>query len=305
MSESIRSMHSLLARRRFLIGLATVAGAAATAGKVSAAGVPVAARHWPLWSVERGSSKVFLFGETPPLRDDWHDTRIQGLLSRCPVLWTETNQTMRADIKELIERYGKVAGKPLAAWLTKDDHARLQKAADFCHVSLDAFADFRPWLVGANLQEAYYRAAGLSGHSADSVLAAQAVKAGATSSSEFAAQDHVFAWFGAMTPAQDVQFLRYALDEILAGPEAGSRIYLDWSAGRFERAAAVMNRVARVYPELFDKIAVQRNRNWLPRFHTMLEGKGPVLTVVGLYHLVGPGNLLAELNKSGMVVRRI
>lgn len=306
MSYSMDDSKLLRGRRRVLFGLAAAAGFAATARTVPAWSASVdAAPAWPLWSVEGKGSKVYLFGETPPRVHDWHDARIEGLLPECSALWTETSHKHRADMQSLLTRFATVPNKPLSSWLTKEDETRLAKAAEYCHVPLDSLATYRPWAAGASLQDTYYQVAGLSDKSADRVLVAQAEKAGMATSSEFAMQDDVFAWFSTMTPAQDVQFLRYALDEILAGPTEGERIYSDWSLGRVDRATAIVNAMTEHYPELVKKIVVERNRNWIPRFNAMLDNKKPAMTVVGLYHLVGPESLLVQLKRSGLVVRRI
>lgn len=306
MTEQNDGLTTSLARRRLLQGLAVTAGFAATARLAPAwAAQPAPAADWPLWSVEGKGGKCYLLGETPPRLTAWHDARIERLLPQCATLWTETNQLRRADPAELVKRFGVDANKPLAAWLSGDDQARLAKAAGICRMPLAELASYRPWLAGASLQEAYYRAAGLSTQSADRVLVTQAAQHGVTVSSEFPTQDDVFAWFGAMSPAQDVQFLRYSLDEILAGPKEGERIYADWAAGRTGRATAVMRDMQQRSPELFRKIAVQRNRDWLPRFNAMLVQDKPALVVVGLYHLVGPASLLGQLESSGLTVRRV
>jgi uncharacterized protein YbaP (TraB family) len=287
------------ARRDLLLGLG-----AATALAAAPRALAAPAASWPLWQVERNGGIVHLTGETPPRATDWHDAWIERVLRGAGVLWTETNRVQRGDVQALVARYGMAADKPLDAWLTPEDRARVAKAAAICRVPPDSIAPLRPWLAGASLQQSYYAAAGQSGKSGDAVLAEQAKAAGIAVSSEFAAQDDVFAWFGAMSPAQDVQFLRYALDEILAGPATG-RIYDDWAAGRFERAAAVMERMSRTSPDLFARIAIERNRGWLPRFAAMCgEGKKG-LVVTGLYHLVGPSNLIAQLRSGGFGVRRV
>lgn len=221
MSDAIGGSNAQLARRRVLFGLAASFGLSATANLFGTASAKPPARGWPLWAVEGKGVKAHLFGETPPRRGDWRDPRIERLLSESSVLWVETNEKRRADIGDLVSRYGMDAGKPLDAWLTVDDKARLAKALKVCGVPADSIAPLRPWLAGASLQQAYYKAAGASGNSADKLLATRADKSGIAVSSEFPAQDDVFAWFGAMSPVQDVQFLRYALDEILAGPKNG------------------------------------------------------------------------------------
>lgn len=293
-------------RRRVLSGIIASAGFAASAGSMRAwASDPSPAPHWPLWSIEHDQRRVYLFGETPPRQTAWHDARIEHLLPECSTLWTETNHDRSPDMRQTIARYGVDADKPLAKWLNQDDQDRLAKAAAFCHTPIASLAPYRPWLAGAILQDAYYAATGMNQPAADDVLAAEAKKTGISLSHEFPRKDDTIAWFGSMSPIQDIEYLRYVLDSILAGPVVDERMYADWSMGRLERATEFMRNLTRKYPQLFEKITVERNRNWVPRIQTMLNKPVPSMVVVGMYHLVGPESLLSQLQKSGLKVHRI
>ena len=106
------------------------------------------------------------------------------------------------------------------ARLDADDRARPKKAAALCKVPMASLKAFRPWLAGATLEDAFYQVMGLSGLATDKVLSAKAQAAGVPLFSEFAVKDDVVTWFGSMSSAQDLQFLRYILDEVLASPSS-------------------------------------------------------------------------------------
>jgi uncharacterized protein YbaP (TraB family) len=204
----------------------------------------------------------------------------------------------------LVAREGVDPATPLSTRLSTEDQARLAKAAALCRTPLESLSAFRPWLAGASLEGDFYKAMGLSGQAAASSLAAKAKDAGVPVSSEFAAQDDIFAWFGAMTPAQETQYLRYVLDEILAGPEGTADAFADWAKGDFRRATAVNSRIRRLYPD-FQTLIVERNRRWVPRFQAMLGEKKPGMVVVGHLHLVGSDNVLALLRADGLMIKRL
>ena len=81
------------------------------------------------------------------------------------------------------------------------------------------------------------QAMGLSGLAPDKVLNTKAHAAGVPLFSEFAVKDDVVTWFGTMSPEQDLQFLRYILDEVLAAPGAQASTFTDWGRGDFRRAS--------------------------------------------------------------------
>ena len=294
-------------QRRTIVGMlaATMAAGAIGAHAAVALVQGKVKQEWPLWSLQNGRKKIYLMGETPPRPTDWHDVRVEQLLGDCAALWTETNQTYREPQKVLLQRFAMDPKRPLTSWLNTQDTARLRKAAAYCKVELADLAPYRPWCAAALLQDTYYSVSGAEGASADRVLSAQAATLRVPTFSEFPAKDDVFAWFGRMTPVQEVQFLRYTLDEILAGPAAGARIYDDWASGRPERAAAEVARYSRAYPDLAPVLTTQRNQQWLSRFRTMFAGTGTPLVIVGLYHMVGPSGLLALAQREGISVRRV
>jgi uncharacterized protein YbaP (TraB family) len=171
--------------------------------------------------------------------------------------------------------------------LGADDRVRLEKAAALCKVPMASLTNFRPWLAGATLEDAFYQTMGLSGLAPDKVLSAKAQAAGVPLFSEFAVKDDVVTWFGSMSPKQDLQFLRYILDEVLASPSAQAATYTDWGRGDFRRASGVVARIKQLYPELYEILVLDRNRKWVPRFKKMLSEKRPAMVVLGHFHLVG------------------
>ena len=289
-------------RRRFVGILAGAVAAGAIGVQPLAAQATAPAHRWPLWSIRRSGRTLYLTAETPPRPADWRDARIEPLLARCSSIWTETNNVYAEPQGTLIERYGMDAARPLDTWLDTHDKARLARAASYCKVNLDELAPYKPWIVGASLQESFYRAAGWTGKSAREVLTASAVQTGKPWHCEFEKKDDVMAWFGAMTPLQDTQFLRYILDEVLAGPAADDRIFRAWAAGDRGPAEDEVARCRRAYPELAERLTLARNRAWLPRFEKMLEAPGSPLVVVGLYHMVGPSGILALARQHGWTV---
>lgn len=259
--------------------------------------------HWPLWAIRRDGKTIYLVGETPPQAADWHDDRIEGLLGCCSAFWTETNDIFKQGQGELINRYGLDPQRPLDSWLNAGDKARLAKAAAYCEMDLHDLAPYKPWLVGSLLQEKFYQIAGWKGRSARQVLTDRATQLDVPKRSEFAVKDDVVAWFGAMTSLQGMQFLRYALDEILAGPGADARIFGDWATGRLEAATAEVRAYGLRYPELAQRLTFNRNQGWLPRFEEMVgSDMAPPLVLVGLYHVVGPAGMLALAKHQGFTV---
>jgi uncharacterized protein len=264
-----------------------------------------AAASWPLWVIRSGDGTVYLTGETPGGHTDWSDRRIEGLLPACGALWTEAGTEAREPIGPLLARFGVDGKTPLSSRFGDEDKARLAKAAALAQFPVARLESFRPWLAAYQLEQAYDRTAGLTGRSANEVLVAEAKKAGVPVRSEFPTQGDTIAEYGALSPDQDLQFLRLTLDNILAPPEQVARENSDWARGDVARAAAAADQFRRRYPELARALLIERNRRWVPRIQAMLQEAKPSLVVVGDYHLLGPEGLLALLKTAGLNPRRL
>ena len=55
-------------------------------------------------------------------------------------------------------------------------------------------------------------------------------------------------------------------------------------------------------PLMYQRLLVERNRNWLPRIEALFARPRPAFVVVGAAHLVGPDGLIAMLRAKGVRV---
>jgi uncharacterized protein YbaP (TraB family) len=288
-----------LTRRRMLQYLSAAAiGGAALASHAESAG------RFPLWEVSLGRGKVFLLGHTPPRATAWKDEHVESLLRGCGHLWNETNHREKANVQALIQEYGITRDQSLENRLDARQRARLSAAAKAVSVPVESLAHFRPWLAAQALEGALFSVPPYNRPNADQVLVAKAQSLTIPVSSEFRTLTDVTRWLAGLSPAAEMEYLLYIIDEVLMGQERGQRIYAAWDSGNAAPATAWMSRMARDYPDLYRAINVQRNQLWVPRVRTMLNADRPSMIVVGLYHLVGPDSLLAQLAASGIRLRR-
>ena len=287
-----------MSRRQAMLNLAALA-----ASSYSMRGWTQNITNWPLWTVEGEGGKVLLTGETPPRANAWKDDRIQGLLSDCSALWTETNQIVHQNPQALMKQYGIDETKPLLSKLTKTDQNRLARTAALAKVPLDSLAQYRPWLAAFTVEQSYYSTLNLpESGSAEKVLMQKAINAGITISSEFPTIDDLVAFMGASSQAEDIQYLQYTLDHILDGIAENERIYSLWSRGDMSGAERMVRRIKSAQPAMYNQHLVGRNGRWVPRIYDMLKTPKPALIVVGLYHLAGPDSILVRLKARGLKV---
>ncbi|MFZ1906290.1 MAG: TraB/GumN family protein [Steroidobacteraceae bacterium] len=293
----IRTTH--FSRRRAIQYLSTVVIAGATDR--------ASAEHesrFPLWEIYSKHRKVFLLGHTPPREADWKESHIEDLLRRCGHFWNETNHSVRSSVQEVIQAYGTAPNQSLEERLEAPQRTRLSEAAKITGVPAESLKHFRPWLAGQTLEGAFFGASPFNKQNTDAVLAAEARSLSIPVSSEFPTLDDAARWFFELSPAAEVQYLLYVIDEILVGHEEGQKVYTQWAIGNDLLATKWVARMAQKYPQLYRSIVVERNQGWVPRVQAMMQAEQPTMVVVGFYHLVGPDSIQRQLENHGFRLRR-
>ena len=56
---------------------------------------------------------------------------------------------------------------------------------------------------------------------------------------------------------------------------------------------------------MYERLLLDRNRNWLPQIDALFSRTGRAFVVVGAAHLVGPDGLLAMLKARGIAVEQL
>ena len=61
----------------------------------------------------------------------------------------------------------------------------------------------------------------------------------------------------------------------------------------------------KTYPLFYEKLLVQRNKNWVPQIENFLTEEKNLLVIVGAAHLPGENGLLALLSEKGYELERV
>jgi uncharacterized protein YbaP (TraB family) len=193
-------------------------------------------------------------------------------------------------------------GRDLRSTLTPQTWAKLEAYSAERGLPLAGFAGTEPWFVALVVSMTEMQRMGLDpAQGLDRHLIARATQAGKKTQGLETAAEQIGA-LDSMTPAEQQQ----ALDEALADA-ADFRTEMDalhdkWRRGDAEGLEALMGADMRAhYPQLYQRIDVDRNNAWLPKLRAMLddEHEDDALVVVGSLHLLGDDGLVALLRKQG------
>ena len=83
-----------------------------------------------------------------------------------------------------------------------------------------------------------------------------------------------------------------------------SKLMEAWRAGEAPVVERIVLKDLQQEPQLYQRLLVERNRNWLPKLESFFTRKGRAFVVVGAAHLVGPDGLIAMLRSKGYTVEQ-
>jgi len=100
------------------------------------------------------------------------------------------------------------------------------------------------------------------------------------------------------------------LKETLASTDSKKReqaflhMVKSWHQGSLEGLEELVETM-KTYPLFYEKLLVQRNKNWVPQIEKFLTEEKNVLVIVGAAHLAGEDGLLALLKEKGYELERV
>ena len=107
-----------------------------------------------------------------------------------------------------------------------------------------------------------------------------------------------------LSPAMQESFLLQTLTDLKSVKGHIQQLVDAWLKGDLAQLEATL-RSMQEYPELYDALVVQRNRNWLTQIEAALQGQEPVMIIVGTLHLIGKEGLISLLQEKGYAVQQL
>ncbi len=107
------------------------------------------------------------------------------------------------------------------------------------------------------------------------------------------------------SPAEQDSMLRQTLNELDLLDKSVEQVVQSWNSGDARGLEQLLLAGMKEYPEVYEKIVVDRNRRWLPDLIKMLEQGEKALVVVGAAHLVGKNGLIELLKQRGYTVEQL
>ena len=170
---------------------------------------------------------------------------------------------------------------------------------------IESLKSFKPWalalmLLGLEWQKAGFDAdLGLDKHFYDRAQTdGKAVQGLET-------VDYQISRFDEMSTDQQDRLLADSLKGADTEKANATKLADAWKAGDALAVERIVLQDLKEDPLMYQRLLVERNRNWLPALEALFTRRGHAFVVVGAAHLIGPDGLLAMLKSKGYSVEQM
>jgi len=110
--------------------------------------------------------------------------------------------------------------------------------------------------------------------------------------------------FESMSAQQQDHLLAETLKDLDTEQANMNKMIAAWRIGDAPAVEKIVLSDIQKESDLYQRLLVNRNKNWMPKIEELFARKRPAMVVVGAAHLVGPDGLLAMLKNKGYTIEQ-
>ncbi len=262
-----------------------------------------------LWEVETPTNRVFLLGSLHLLKSDAYPlaAEIDTAYRLSPKVIFETDIGAMEDpaVQARMLNMGLYPeGQSLLQNISGDMRMALQKRMTDLGLPMEAFVRFKPWLLAVTLTTLELQRLGFSPAYGIDVHYYGRARSDEKEIDFFEAIDYQLDLLGSMSAEDQNAFLGQTLKDLEIAAEMADDMMRYWQKGQVDKLYSLLFKSFEDYPEIEDRLLLQRNKDWVKKIETMLGEPENIFIVVGAGHLVGPQSVVALLKQKGYKVRQ-
>ena len=289
---------------RVLRGVQILLCVALVAGHAHAA----AARDF-LWKVSGKTGSVYLVGSVHLLTQDFYplSPALEAAFGESDLLVEE------ADLAELLAPAAQMqmlargmlpANTTLDTVVSPSTFALVVARASELGLPVEPLKRFKPWSLGLMLASLQWQKSGFDGElGLDRHFYDQARASGKRVQGLETAEFQISRLDG-LSGDQQERLLAETLKDLDTELSNLTMLVEAWKAGDVATVERIVLADVKQEPLIYQRLLVDRNRNWLPEIEKLVERPRPAFVVVGAAHLVGPEGLVALLSAKGYRVEQ-
>jgi len=258
-----------------------------------------------MWKVEGdGGAVAYLLGSLHVLTPEWYplNATINKAFADSKVLVEEIDLQEASDPTQMMAALMKAmltGGKTLDQMIAPDTYAEVKKRAEKAGLPMIAINKMKPWLVAITLMAPTLQAAGFKPElGVDQHFYDRAVESNMKRQALETLQ-YQLDRFDEMPIKLQEEFLRSTIEDLDKEVASVKQMAEAWGFGDVAAVEKYTLTGLKEAPELYQRLLIERNHNWLPHVEGCIKQNAGCFIVVGAAHLVGPDGLLVLLAQKG------
>ena len=261
-----------------------------------------------MWKVEGpGGSVAYLLGSLHVLTAEYYPLSavINKAFDASKTLVEEIDLDEAGDPTQMIAALTKAMltdGRTLDQLIAPELFAEVKQRAEQTGLPMMAIQRMKPWLVAVTLMSPTLQAAGFKPeHGVDKHFFDRA-KASGMKRQALETLGYQLDRFDQLSPKLQEEMLKSTIEELDTQVKGVKEMAQAWTFGNVAAIEKMMLESLLESPELYQRLLVERNQNWIPHVETCLKENAGCFIVVGAAHLIGPDGLPTLLQKKGYKV---
>jgi uncharacterized protein YbaP (TraB family) len=261
-----------------------------------------------LWKVEGpGGAVAYLLGSLHVLTPEWYPLNavINKAFAESKLLIEEVDLDETNDPALMMSALMKAMlsdGRTLDQVIAPEVYAEVKRRAEKAGLPMMAIQRMKPWLVAITLMAPTLQAAGfkpelgVDRHFYDRAITLGMKHQGLETLAFQLDQ------FDALSPKLQEDLLKATMEDLDTEVANVKEMAQAWGFGNVAAIEKMTLTALQESPELYKRLLVDRNNNWIPHVETCVKTNAGCFIVVGAAHLVGPDGLPVLLQKKGYKV---
>ena len=258
-----------------------------------------------LWQVSDDDTTIYLFGtiHVLPEGETWYDERISSAFDASEELVFEVDMDdMAGAAQEMAGMAALPEGQTLRSLMDEEDLAEYEAALEGIGVPAAALDQLEPWAATMTLSLVPLMQAGYQPDQGVEMVLRERGEDKTRSSLE--TMEEQIALFDTLPMDAQLELLDATVENIDNVVSSIETMKAEWLSGDADALGELMNDEMDD-PELYERLLVNRNRNWVNWIENRLEEPGTVFIAVGAGHLAGEGSVQRILAERGLTAERV
>jgi uncharacterized protein YbaP (TraB family) len=205
---------------------------------------------------------------------------------------------------QMLSRGMLASNQSLDKLVSPETFAAVSKRLGDAGMPVEPIKRFKPWLAALTLMAMEWQKAGFDANLGLDKHFYDRAKTDGKGVQGLETVDYQVSRFDEMPAELQDRLLAETLKGLDTEQANMAKLVESWRAGDAPAIERIVLKDLKQEPQLYQRLLVERNKNWLPKLEALFARKAPAFVVVGAAHLVGTDGLVAMLRTRGYTVEQ-